>query len=239
MKVNGFIVLVALVLVGTRTIAQDQEIFRITPQYSEDKLLEMAINATPPIQSDSLLEPELVDLSTMISNLKYDIRYASTRNFMGMKFYSLEKAFLQRPAADALVRVALNLGLKGIGIVVYDAYRPWYVTKMFWDATPDSLKTYVANPENGSKHNRGSAIDLGLYDLETGEILPMPSSYDEFTERAHSDYNGASKIQKRNRDLLKDVMEAEGFQVYQYEWWHFDFESWDKYPIINLRFEDL
>ena len=225
--------------VGTGSLAQDQEIFRITPQYDEDKLLQIATSATPPVQSESLLEPDLVELSTMISNLKYDIRYASTRNFMGMKFYSVEKAYLQRPAADALVRVALKLGIEGVGIIVYDAYRPWYVTKMFWEATPDSLKAYVANPDKGSKHNRGCAIDLGLYDLETGKILPMPSSYDEFTERAHSNYKGAEKEQTRNRELLKKAMEGEGFQVYQYEWWHFDFETWDQYPIINIRFEDL
>jgi D-alanyl-D-alanine dipeptidase len=128
---------------------------------------------------------------------------------------------------------------EGYGMMVYDAYRPWFVTKMFWDGTPDSLKHFVAPPQTGSRHNRGSAVDLGLYDLNSGDIMPMPSGYDEFTERAYTDYAGGAKDARRNRELLRSVMERHGFTVYPYEWWHFDHEDSLEYPIMNLHFDEV
>ena len=158
---------------------------------------------------------------------------------MGMKFYTTERAFLQRPAANALKNVVKSLKKQGYGLIIYDAYRPWYVTKMFWDATPDSLRHFVANPENGSKHNRGCAVDLGLYFLESNELVPMPSGYDEFTSKAASDFMDLPDSLIRNREILKSAMEEAGFEVYQYEWWHYDYKDWEKYPVLNLRFEDI
>ena len=237
-KIPFILLLIALHVSGIST-AQDDEIFRIIPQLPKDKLESIAFNSAAPIQSDTLRESELIELRNVIKNLKYDIRYASTRNFMGMQFYSSEMAFLQRPAAEALRKAAVMIEKKGYGFVIYDAYRPWYVTKMFWEATPDSLRTYVADPSNGSRHNRGCAIDLGLYDLSTGSIVSMPSGYDEFTERAHADYQGAEKEHLKNREFLRAAMESVGFSVYPYEWWHFDFKDWKEYRIENLRFEQL
>src|SRR5690606_8952477 len=114
--------------------------------------------------------------------------------------------------------------------------RPWFVTWMFWKATPPHLRDFVANPADGSRHNRGAAVDLTLTDLATGKPVPMPSGYDEFTERAHPDYTGGTPEERRNRDLLRQVMTANGFQVFPNEWWHFDYHDWRSYPILNLRF---
>lgn len=110
---------------------------------------------------------------------------------------------------------------------------------MFWEATPESLRTFVANPATGSRHNRGCAIDLGLYDLETGRPVEFPSGYDEFSARAYSDYAGGTPLQNWHRGQLRAAMEAEGFVVNPTEWWHFDYQDWRKYPVINLRFEQI
>jgi len=142
---------------------------------------------------------------------------------------------LQRPAAEALGRVAHALAAQGYGLLVFDAYRPWYVTKMFWEATPDSLRAFVADPAKGSRHNRGAAVDLTLYELKSGKVVRMPSGYDEFTPRAAANYEGGTAAQRRLRDLLKNAMIAEGFLVYAEEWWHFDYENWQQWKIGNER----
>jgi D-alanyl-D-alanine dipeptidase len=213
--------------------------FRITPRRPIEELRRDALAATPPPQADSLLPSDLVEVRTLDPGIKYDIRYASTNNFMGAVFYSSSHAFLQRPAAEAVARAHRKLAQHGYGLLIHDAYRPWYVTKMFWDATPDSLRDFVADPAAGSRHNRGAAVDLTLYDLKTGEPIRMPSGYDEFSERAFPNYPGGTTEQRRLRDLLRRVMEEEGFNVYEFEWWHFDYGNWRRYRIGTATFEEL
>ena len=145
----------------------------------------------------------------------------------------------QRPAAEALIRAHQKLNLLGYGLLIHDAYRPWYVTKMFWDATPDDKKIFVANPQDGSRHNRGCAVDLTLYELKTGKVIEMVGGYDEMTSRSFPNYYGGTSEQRWHRKLLRETMESEGFNVYDYEWWHFDYKDWRQYPIANTRFEDL
>jgi serine beta-lactamase-like protein LACTB len=127
----------------------------------------------------------------------------------------------------------------GYGLLVHDAYRPWYVTKVFWDATPDDKKKFVADPAKGSRHNRGCAVDLTLYDLKTGKPVEMVSTYDETTDRAYPDYPGGTSLQRWHRDLLRAAMEAEGFTVFEAEWWHFDYKDWQKYRIGNVPFDRI
>jgi serine beta-lactamase-like protein LACTB len=146
---------------------------------------------------------------------------------------------MQRPAAESLVRVNRKLTPLGYGLLVHDAYRPWYVTKVFWDATPTDKKLFVADPSKGSRHNRGCAVDITLYDLKTLKPIEMVSTYDETTDRAYPNYPGGTSLQRWHRDLLRTAMEAEGFTVYEAEWWHFDFKDWQKYPIQNIRFEQI
>jgi D-alanyl-D-alanine dipeptidase len=146
---------------------------------------------------------------------------------------------MQRPAAEAVMRAHRQLKARGYGLLIHDAYRPWAVTKMFWEATPAAQRVFVADPSQGSRHNRGCAVDLTLYDLATGEPVQMVGGYDEFSDRSYPDYPGGTSRQRWHRELLRQVMESEGFTVYEAEWWHFDFNSWREYPILNIPFEKL
>lgn len=219
--------------------AISEGVFHVTPVRPVAELLPEALAATPPAESGDFRPADLVELTTLDPTIRLDIRYATTRNFLGTPLYSQARAFLQRPAAMALVRVERSLAGEGYGLLVHDAYRPWYVTKMFWDAMPPALHRYVADPAQGSRHNRGCAVDLTLYELKTGREVPMPSLYDEATERAWPSYSGGTAQQRRMRDLLRRHMEAQGFTVYEFEWWHFDYRDWKSYRIGNVRFEDL
>lgn len=218
------------------------ETFKITPLHPADELRTMALAATPPQETPpagGFRQPDLVELQSLDETIKYDIRYASDNNFMGTPFYQEPHAFMQRPAAEALVRAHQKLKSQGLGLLIHDAYRPWYVTKMFWEATPDAMRTFVADPSKGSRHNRGCAVDVTLYDLATGEPIETVSGYDEFTERAFPEYPGGTSRQRYYRELLRDTIEAEGFTVYEHEWWHFDFCDWTQYGIMNDTFENI
>ena len=212
---------------------------RVTPLRPVAELMKEALAAQPPKETGEFREADLVELTKLDPTIRLEIRYATTNNFLGTKFYSQTRAFMQRPAAEAVVRVSRKLRAQGYGLLVHDAYRPWYVTKVFWDATPDDKKVFVADPSKGSRHNRGCAVDLTLYDLKTGKPVEMVSTYDETTDRAHADYPGGTSLQRWHRKLLRDAMESEGFAVYPPEWWHFDYKDWQKYRIGNVRFEQI
>ena len=203
------------------------------------ELRRRALAAKPPEESLALRPPDLVDLTTLDPGIKLDIEYATPNNFLGTPVYEEAKAFLERPAAEALARVAQKLRPLGYGLLIHDAYRPWYVTKIFWDATPPDKKIFVADPQQGSRHNRGCAVDLTLYDFKTGTPVVMTGGYDEMSERSYAFYPGGTSLQRWHRALLRRALEAQGFAVYPYEWWHFDYKDWQKYPILNLTFEQL
>ena len=213
--------------------------FKVRALRPVEELRNEARKAAPPAEPGNFRPPDLVDLRDFGAGLHFDIRYATTNNFLGTAVYPEARAFLERPAAVALTMAAEDLKAKGFGILIHDAYRPWYITKVFWEATPARLHTFVADPAKGSKHNRGCAVDLSLYDLTSGKPVQMPSGYDEMTERAHPDYRGGSEAARVKRDLLRAVMESHGFDVDRGEWWHFDFREWPHYPIINIAFADL
>lgn len=214
-------------------------VFRITPRASYAELEKVALAASPPVEEGDFLPTDLVELITLDSTIRLDIRYAGTDNFMSAKFYSSPRAFLQRPAAEAAVRAHRALAAHGYGLLIHDGYRPWYVTRMFWDATPDPLRIFVADPSQGSRHNRGCAVDLTLYDLKTGQPVTMPGVYDEMSPRSFPNYPGGTSRQRALRALLRQAMEAEGFTVYETEWWHFDYNEWRRYRIGTAKFEDL
>ncbi len=219
--------------------AEDGAVFRVRPMRPVEELRRAAEAATPPAEPGPFRPSELVELVALDSTLRLDIRYASDRNFLGTPFYTEARAFLQRAAAEAVVRVHRGLAPMGLGLLIHDAYRPWAVTRMFWDATPPFQREFVADPARGSRHNRGAAVDLTLMDLATGRPIDMPGGYDEFSPRSYPGYPGGTSRQRWYRDLLRRVMEAEGFTVFTTEWWHFDWKDWREYPIGNEAFDRI
>jgi D-alanyl-D-alanine dipeptidase len=167
-------------------------------------------------------------------NIRIDMRYATDNNVFGRKFYDEPKAWLTKPAATALFRAADSLKTLGFGILVYDAYRPWSVTKLLWDAVDSTRKKYVANPAKGSRHNRGCAVDVGLFHLDSGLTAEMPSAFDDFTERASILYQNCSEPAKKHREMLRNVMVWAGFKGITAEWWHFDADGWEQWPVLNV-----
>lgn len=230
----------ASVLFRRRPLPEPGQTFKIQPARPIDELRKHALAATPPALKNAFQrKSDLVDLTTLDPSIKLDIRYATANNFLGTPVYTSARALMQRLAAEALVRVHKKLADKGYGLLIHDAYRPWYVTKIFWDATPAQHKLFVADPTTGSRHNRGCAVDLTLYDLKTGAAVQMVGGYDEFGDRSYPDYIGGTSLQRWHRDLLRRTMEDEGFSVFDAEWWHFDYRDWRSYPILNLTFEAL
>lgn len=213
--------------------------FKITPQKPIVELRSDAMASKPPRESTDKRPNQLTEITSLIPDVRLDIRYASDNNFVGTPFYSQPRAFLQRPAAESLANVQNRLKGLGYSLLIHDAYRPWYVTKMFWDATPPSMRQFVANPANGSRHNRGCAVDLTLIEVDSGKPVEMVSGYDEFSPRAYPGYPGGTEHQRYLRELLRQTMELEGFTVYEFEWWHFDYKNWQYYAIGNEPFESL
>ena len=219
--------------------ADPAHFFHVTPTRPVEELRAAALAAKPPEEAGPFRKAELVELSMHDPGFHLEIRYARDDNFLGTPVYTQARAFLQRPAADALLRVLRKLQPLGYGLLIHDAYRPWFVTKLFWDATPLEDHNFVANPQKGSKHNRGCAVDLTLYDLATGKVIEMPGLYDEMSPRSFPAFPGGTSLQRWHRDLLRRAMESEGFTVDQNEWWHFDYKDWKLYPILNVPFEKL
>jgi zinc D-Ala-D-Ala dipeptidase len=182
-------------------------------------------------------EKELIDLEKLVPGLVLDIRYATANNFTGTVIYNLAKAYARKPVAEALLRVQNELKPKGLGIKMFDGYRPYKATVKFYEVYKDT--TYVASPYRGSRHNRGCALDLTIIDLKTGEELKMPTEYDSFKKEAWPRTPVADPVIRANRAMLIEVMEKNGFKVNGSEWWHFDFIGWKNFEVMDIDFEEL
>lgn len=187
----------------------------------------------------NLRENELVELIKLDPTLKLDIRYATKNNFLKRVIYKEAKAFLQKPVAEALIKVQKRVKKDDYSLLIFDGYRPWSVTKLFWDEIDPSKRNFVADPKAGSIHNRGCAVDLSLFDLKKEKEAKMPSEYDTFNESAYPSYTGGTKEERDKRDYLINAMKEEDFTVHQNEWWHFDHKDCDKYEILDLTFEQI
>jgi len=180
---------------------------------------------------------QLIDLEKFIPNIVLDIRYATTNNFTKQKIYNFAKAYARKPVAQSLLKVQQELNKQGLGIKIFDAYRPYKATVKFYEVYPDT--TYVASPYRGSRHNRGCALDLTIIDLKTGKELKMPTEYDSFVRKAWPTTPVADPEERKNRAMLIKVMEANGFRVNSSEWWHYDFKGYRNYEVLDIDFEQL
>jgi D-alanyl-D-alanine dipeptidase len=208
--------------------------YHLTPLRPVDELVREALASAPPPEPANLKKPDLVDLTHLESTLKLDIRYATALNFLGTPVYSEPRAFLQRPGPRPGARPP-RLRLRLCLLVAYGLVRD----QVFWDATPKEKREFVADPAKGSRHNRGCAVDLTLFDRGTGKAVEMPGVYDEMSERSHPDFAGGTSLQRWRRDLLRRAMKREGFSVFDVEWWHFDYKEWRSYPLLNLTFDRI
>jgi D-alanyl-D-alanine dipeptidase len=190
-----------------------------------------------PVDPAATAVPDLVDLAKRDPRFRFDIRYATANNFMGRVLYPSARALLQRPAARALSRVQTRAEAAGYGLLIFDAYRPWRVTRMMWDETPPGQREFVADPRTGSRHNRGCSIDLTLH--RNGVEVAMPSAYDDFTPAAYRSNTNAPPDALAASALLESMMVAEGFVPLANEWWHFDWADWRRYPIMDVPLEDM
>lgn len=180
---------------------------------------------------------EMIDLENTISDIVLDIRYATSNNFTHEVIYSAPKAFARKAVAEALCKVQDSLAFHNIGIKIYDAYRPYAATLRFYEVYPDT--NFVANPRYGSRHNRGCAIDITLVEKSTGKEIPMPTEFDDFSEKAHPVYANLPDTVLANRAFLFSIMSHFGFTHYPTEWWHFDYIGWENYPLMDIPFNDL
>ncbi len=181
-------------------------------------------------------EDVLVELKDIEPSIGVDLKYATADNFMKEKLYSDARCFLRPEVAARLVRVQTRLRAKGLGLKIFDGYRPLAVQKKMFARFP--YPGFVADPAKGSNHNRGAAVDVGLVDA-AGKELPMPSAYDEFSERSHIAYAGGTAVESQNRQTLQDAMQAEGFKPLESEWWHFDDPDCKTYPVLDIPIESL
>lgn len=226
-------------MVTKRDVGGQGSVFRIQPRRPVAELRAEAERMSPPKEAGGFRPQELVDLATLDPGIKLDIRYAGTDNFLSAPSYTSARAFLQKPAAEATLRAHLALRSQGFGLLIHDAYRPWYITKVFWEATPPDKHEFVADPAKGSRHNRGCAVDLSMYHLASGEPVEMVGVYDEMSPRSYPEYPGGTSLQRWHREVLRTAMEREGFTVETTEWWHFNYRDWAYYRIGNESFEEL
>jgi len=180
---------------------------------------------------------DLVEVIKVNPRIKLDIRYATENNFTKKIVYSSARCFLRKATMDKLSKVQEELELQGLGLKVFDGYRPRSVQYKFWELCPNRL--YVADPKKGSIHNRGTAVDLTLINLKTGVEFEMPSAFDDFSERAHREYEKMTPVVAKNCKLLEDVMVKHGFTPKPWEWWHFDDADWQKYDLLDVPFEAI
>ena len=205
-----------------------QTTFKVIRQPTE---LQSAIQTNPKF--------ELVELKSIIPTIKYDLKYATKDNFTKVRLYPAhtKNTYLRKEPAEALSKVAIELREKGLGIWVWDAYRPYHVTQKFWELIHD--ERYVAHPAKGSGHNRGIAIDMTLFDLKTGQPIDMPTAFDDFSEKAHHGFENITADQLQNRELLRSIMEKYGFIKFQTEWWHYYWPNGNQYDVLDFNFNQI
>lgn len=188
------------------------------------------------VRKDSL--QKMVELKKLMPDLEYDLRYATPDNFTGATLYaSGDQTFLRVAPAAALQKVANDLEKNGLGLKIFDAYRPYKVTVKMWELVHD--ERFVANPAKGSGHNRGLSVDLTLIDLETGKELDMGTGFDHFSDTAHHNFKSLSQPVLQNRVLLKKTLEKYGFKSLDTEWWHYSWPNDRDYQVLDIDFKKL
>ncbi|WP_304277873.1 M15 family metallopeptidase [Phascolarctobacterium succinatutens] len=210
--------------------------FRLEERSAEEwaKLREEAAKAAVPAALAAGEQAQLVDAAS-VAGVKVNSVYAGSDNLFGAPLYSTPNLFVAKDAAAALGRVQQRLAPYGYGLVLWDAYRPWSVSKLANLALPEGKKDMLEDPEvKGSVHNTGNAVDVGLYSLDSGEELDMGCGFDEPSLRQYASYAGGTSRERYLRSLLREEMELQGFKGIEMEWWHFEFGNCSKFAHLNV-----
>jgi D-alanyl-D-alanine dipeptidase len=215
------------------------ETFRLSLPQPIETMRRDALSALMPRQEDDLLTAKLVQITSVDPAIKIALSYATDQNAVGTPIYEQERAFLDEDAVRALSRVNKQLNAYGYGLIVWDAYRPWYITKLLYDILPPDQKYMLEAPETGSPYNRGLSVSVSLYSLATGQAVSLITGLDEPSPRAFSDFQGGSELERYRRGLLRFFMQSEGFGGVEHEWWHFDYKDFAKYRLLNKPFSEL
>lgn len=223
-----YLLLFLAVLVQTVWAQKKNNPYNLPLLSSLDSLLGLA-------QKDS--NQNLVEIKQYVPDVVLDLKYATKDNFLKKKLYKKGYAFVRLPVAQALAKAQAEFAEHGVGIKVFDAYRPYAVTRKMFEIRPDTI--FLAVPWRGSQHNRGCAVDISLIDLMSGKEIAMPTGFDDFTEKAYANYPNLPKELIEHRELLKDVMQKAGFKVYEAEWWHFTYKDWEQYGLVDIDLEKL
>lgn len=229
-------VVIACQLQPTEPLASNSVTNSVSEAVAEPQGRVSSAEKALPTQPVSVPADQLVDIHSINPQILLDIRYATSNNFTRRQLYSQARCLLRAAIAADLSQVQMDLESQGLGLKVYDCYRPLAVQRKMWQIMPDSR--YVANPAVGSRHNRGSAVDVTLVD-RSGRELEMPTAFDDFSDRAHLDYPGGSAQSRRNREILHQVMTRHGFIALPTEWWHFDGQNWQQYQVMDVPLEKV
>lgn len=220
------IFILCLFCLSVRVFAQDIPLNKYgLPVVNTLKLYQQQVKANP--------EMRLVKAD----QIAMDVKYATPDNFTHTTLYPFAAVWLRQPAYEALMRLQEFLAPIGLGLKIFDGYRPYRVTEKMWELVKDDR--YAADPKTGSGHNRGAAVDLTIIYLKTGKELPMPTPYDDFTEKAHHNYTELNAEVIENRNLLRELMEAHGFVALETEWWHYALKDAARFPLMDIPFEEL
>ena len=209
--------------------------FRFAPVSDWQALKTAANAAVMPAQLGAGQQAQLVDLAQAVPGLKFDLRYAQADNCFGQALTDDQRAFLDADAAQALAQAQQYLKPYGYGILVWEAYRPWSVSKLAYDALPADKKSMLPAPEVGFSHNTGRSIDVSLYLLATGENAGMISGFDEPSVRQYASFAGGTTLERYRRDLLRSAMQMAGFTASETEWWHFDYGDIKGFAHLNVK----
>ena len=209
--------------------------FRFAPVSDWQALKTAADAAVMPAQLGTGQQAQLVDLAQAVPGLKFDLRYAQADNCFGQALTDDQRAFLDADAAQALAQAQQYLKPYGYGILVWEAYRPWSVSKLAYDALPADKKSMLPAPEVGFSHNTGRSIDVSLYLLATGENAGMISGFDEPSVRQYASFAGGTTLERYRRDLLRSAMQMAGFTASETEWWHFDYGDIKGFAHLNVK----
>ena len=229
---NRRCILICFILIFSTTSlflnAQDSTTLKVVKDWDE---YEKQVKADPNLR--------MVELRSLAPGLKYELKYAGTNNFTRTRMYpeGTKETYLRLPAAQALKKVQDELNQQGLGLKIFDAYRPYSVTVKFWEMIKD--ERYVAHPAKGSGHNRGIAVDLTIIDLSLGLELNMGTGFDNFSDTAHQDFKELPPSVLQHRELLRSLMVKHGFKIYPDEWWHYYYPGGDKYAVLDLEFTKL